>query len=273
MEPFKRKLKEIREQKCSEGPGRSADELREALAKAEEGARKALGLAEPAYSTSTIDPVGEVPDSVVFILHGIGQTSDRLRFVAELLIASGQFPKTRYVLPQANIQFNTFFNRTLPSWFDILSNQPDGPQAVDEVIQAASNVNDLMEIQRAVYGIEPKRILLYGFSQGGALALTAYLRHEVGAAFVFSGYLPILSTYPEALNPASQESPAVMVHGDEDEIVPVEAARLSRDALRAFGRKIKYIEFPGEGHDLSGVRPRVLEAAIELLSQVLTRNP
>lgn len=267
--PSRKMLRELRERKCPQGPDKSADELRAALVEAEKDAREALGLTEPAYKTVTIEPIGEVADSVVFVFHGFGQTVEQIMFVPQILTATGQFPKTRYVLPQAKEQFVKVFNRTGASWFNVLSNDPDGPQAVGEIIQAASNVNALMEIQREVYEIAPKRIVLAGFSQGGALSLTVYLRHEVGAAFIISGYLPIASTYPQALNPASQDSPAVMVHGDADDIVPVEIARLSKNILQALGRKVEYIEFPGQPHILLGVIPQVVDAAVDLYKKVL----
>lgn len=267
--PPERRIAELRARRCPDGPGRSADELRKALKEAEEDARQALGLPEPVFETLTLDPVGAVPDSVVFVLHGFGQTVEEIRVLADPLIASRQFPRTRFVLPQANRQFNTFFNTTDFSWFDILGNNASSPQPVGEIIQAAKDINDLLVLQRSIYGIDSKRILLLGFSQGGALSVTVYLRHDVGAASIVSGYLPIASTYPEALNPASQNSPVVLLHGEDDELVPVPFARLTRDALRAFGRRVEYIEFPGEMHALTGVRPQIFAKTSQLFRQVL----
>lgn len=265
----KARLRELRGRECDAGPGVGVGELERRLRREEERVRQELGVAESPYETLVLEPVGAVADAVVVVLHGLGGSIDGVRPLVDGLRESGELRRVRFVMAQAPVQRNDFLGMSVPSWFNILNNEIDGEMAEEDIIRAAANVDAVMEIQRRVYGIESERIVLYGVSQGGALALTVYLRHVTGGVFSFSGFVPIVDTYPEALNPAGAAAPASMVHGVDDEIVPILGARLSRDALLAFGRDLVYREFEGEGHGLEGVLPEVQTAALTLINKAL----
>lgn len=265
----KQRLRELRARRCPEGPGIGVEELEQRLRQEEERIREELGVDESPYETVVLEPVGAVADAVVIFLHGLGGSIEGVRPLVDDLRPSDSLKRVRFIMAQAPVQRNDFLGASVPSWFNILNNEIDGEMAVDDIIQAAANIDKVMEIQRRVYGIESKRIVLYGVSQGAALALTVYLRHVTGGVFSSSGFLPIVDTYPEALNPAGADAPASMVHGTVDETVPLLAARLSRDALLAFGRDLVYREFEGEGHNLERVLPEVQAAALTLINKAI----
>lgn len=201
------------------------------------------------------------------VLHGLGGSPENLLPFVNVL--RGNLPSAKFILPKAPVQFNSFANTTLASWFNIESNEIDAVQAEDEIVEAAQNIANIAEIQERVFGIERSRIAIIGLSQGGAVTLTTYLRHKWGGAVCISGYLPLAGTYPEAMTLESAAAPLLMMHGSVDEIVPVEGARLSAATIRTLGRDINYVELEGEDHRLDDALPKVFEATIALLNKVL----
>jgi len=115
-------------------------------------------------------------DSCVIWLHGLG--ADRYDFEPVAQMLQQTLPGTRFVLPQAPTRPVTINGGwSMPSWYDILAMSP--ARAIDQaqLEQSAQQVIELIEAERAS-GIEPARIVLAGFSQGGAVVLhTAFLRY------------------------------------------------------------------------------------------------
>lgn len=249
--------------------GRDVAVIKGELATAADAARVALGLPSPAYPTIVVEPRNENPTAVIVLLHGVRGFAVDAKVRADIAVESGLLPGVRFVVPQAPVQFVQLLNATVPSWFNLLSNTADGAQAVDEIIEAANNIDGLMDIQRLVYGIRPERVLVWGISQGGGLATTIYLRHRVGAAIVFGGFLPIANTYPAALSDASKDAPLLMFHGGKDVIVPFEIAKLSADVMKSLGRDVTFVEFPEEEHDLEGVEQQILFEGLGFAGNVL----
>lgn len=229
--------------------GRPPARIRADARVAAAAARVALGLPRPAYRALVLEPRTAPADGVVFMLHAAGGLATDMREFARFLRASGYLPGVRYVLPQAPVQFVRLFNATVPSWFNLLTASPTGPQAAGEIVRAAEGIEGMMKIQRRVWGIAPRRVMVVGRAQGGALAATVYLRYRVGAAVTLTGYLPIAETYPAALGEEMTDAPLKMFHGTKDEDVPIEIGRLSAKRIRGFGRRVVFVPFEGEGHD------------------------
>ncbi len=104
----------------------------------------------------------------------------------------------------------------------------------------------------ALMAAEPsEKIILAGFSQGAAMALHVGLRHqaEVDGVLVMSGYLLESAGHP--VPPAEGPWPIGMLHGDEDEVVPVRAAVEAAAALEAAGHAPTFKRYPGLGHSVS----------------------
>lgn len=262
---IRNRIQEIKKKSCTRDPKvRSTAVIHKEMEAVANNVRKDLGLPPPPFESEVIEPIGAVPDTVVFVLHGLGGTIERTKPIVHELIDLNLMPKTRWVIPQAKTQFNTFSNATIPSWFDILTNEIGGEEATESVIEAGLQVNEMIDIQTKIWGFRPNRVLIFGISQGGAVAITVYLRHKVGGVFSFSGYLPILNTYPEDLTQDSKDAVISMVHGTLDEIVPVQAARLSAAAIKSFNRTVEYVEYEGEGHSLDGVRQDLYLVALRM---------
>ena len=97
-------------------------------------------------------------------------------------------------------------------------------------------------------GIPKKRIVLAGFSQGGAITLQTGLRHaeRLAGLMVLSSYLPIASTVANEASPANKDVPVFMAHGTRDPVIALDRAVASKDALEALGYKIEWHQYPME---------------------------
>jgi phospholipase/carboxylesterase len=95
-------------------------------------------------------------------------------------------------------------------------------------------------------GIAATRIVLAGFSQGGAMTLMTGLRHDARLAglAVLSGYLPLAAKTAAERHDANRGTPIFLGHGSADPIIPIARARQSRDALVAMGHGVEWHEYP-----------------------------
>ena len=116
-------------------------------------------------------------------------------------------------------------------------------------------------------GIATERIMLAGFSQGGAIALHTALRHErrLAGVLALSTYLPLRDLLAAEMAPANRQTPILMCHGRQDQVLTMSLATSSRDALLAQGFSVEWHEYdmphsvcPEEIRDISAWLTRVL---------------
>jgi phospholipase/carboxylesterase len=185
-------------------------------------------------------------DSCVIWLHGLG--ADRFDFqpVAQLLLRS--LPRTRFVLPQAPTQAVTINGGYLmPSWYDIMAMSPARAINRAQLDASADAVLKLIDDENAK-GIADARIVLAGFSQGGAVVLhTAYIEASRPLAGVMA-----LSTYAPSfgevlpLSAVQQAVPALCLHGTQDGVVLRSMGRAAHDQLKDAGVEVSWQEYPME---------------------------
>lgn len=183
-------------------------------------------------------------DACVIWLHGLG--ADRYDFqpVAELL--QQRLPSTRFVLPQAPTRPVTINGGwSMPSWYDILAMSP--ARAIDQgqLEQSAEQLIQLIEGQRD-QGIDPGRIVLAGFSQGGAVVLhTAFLRWPgpLGGVLALSTYAPTFDL-PLALSPLQQTREVLFAHGTQDDIVLPALGQAAQQKLLEAGVSARWLDYP-----------------------------
>ncbi len=188
-------------------------------------------------------------NACVIWLHGLG--ADRYDFlpVAEMLQQS--LHSTRFVLPQAPTQAVTINGGyAMPSWYDILAMSPARAINHEQLEASAQQVIRLIEAQRDS-GIDPARIVLAGFSQGGAVVLhCALLRWlgPLGGVLALSTYAP---TFSESLQlpEGKQQLPVLCMHGLHDEVVLPAMGRSAHDFLLSHGLPISWQEYP-MGHEV-----------------------
>lgn len=191
-------------------------------------------------------------DACVIWLHGLG--ADRFDFqpVAEAL--QKVLPGCRFLLPQAPTRPVTINGGwEMPSWYDILSISP-AARALDmpQLEASAQRIIGLIEGQRDA-GIDPRRIVLAGFSQGGAVVLhTAFLRWQgpLGGVLALSTYGPTFNDLV-TLDAQQRSVPVLCLHGSQDDVVPRSMGRAAHDFLVTQGVDVGWKEYP-MGHEVLG---------------------
>ncbi len=178
---------------------------------------------------------GANPDFSVIWLHGLGADgNDFVPVVPELGLPSGT--AVRFVFPNAPVMPVTINGGyVMPAWYDILS--LDGSRRdVDETgIRASREAIRALIARENARGIACSRIVLAGFSQGGAMAYTIGLTHpeRLAGIIALSAYLPSPDLVRDELAEANRQTPIFAGHGSHDDIVAVELGAEARDRVQA----------------------------------------
>jgi phospholipase/carboxylesterase len=185
------------------------------------------------------------PHGSIIWLHGLGADgTDFVPLVPELGLPDNMAP--RFIFPNAPVRPVTVNNGVqMRAWYDIYSLGVRDREDAAGIQESAALVHGLIDRERAA-GISAHRIVLAGFSQGGAIALQAGVRypHALAGILALSTYLPLRATLAAEANAANQAVPILMCHGREDPIVPFELGRQSIDALKAAGFAPRWLDYP-----------------------------
>ncbi len=191
-------------------------------------------------------------DGCVIWLHGLG--ADGYDF--EPIVAELNLPESmciRFVFPHASMMPVTINNGfTMRAWYDI--NSMDIASDQDEVGVRDSQKKLINMIDKQVLsGINRDRIVLAGFSQGGAIAYQTALRLDKSLAglMVLSCYLPLDDSFAVEKTAENLSTPIFLAHGDCDPVVPPELAYKSRSLLEKNGyQQLEWHEYPDMQHSV-----------------------
>jgi phospholipase/carboxylesterase len=182
-------------------------------------------------------------DAAVVWLHGLGADgNDFVPVIRELNLPATM--AVRFVFPNApSIPITINGGYVMPAWYDIVAMDIDRTVDRAQLIESAEQVRRMIdrEVER---GIASERIVLAGFSQGGAVAYQTALTHM----FPLAGLL-CLSTYfatADAITPnrANRQLPIKVCHGTLDPMVPVELGKRACRQLADMGYAVDYSEYP-----------------------------
>jgi phospholipase/carboxylesterase len=191
-----------------------------------------------------VEGAGEATAAVIW-LHGLGADGhDFEPIVAELDLPPGH--GIRFVFPHAPVRPITI-NRgmAMRGWYDVAANDLTRLEDEAGIRDSARILNEHVAAQRA-RGIDNRRIVVAGFSQGGAIALFAGLRHHerLGGIMALSTYLPLPMTLAAEANPANVDVPIFMAHGSFDPIIPAHQGDASAKLLEGSGYKVEWRSYP-----------------------------
>ena len=183
------------------------------------------------------------PDAAVIWLHGLGADGHDFEPVVPELVTRGT-PPIRFLLPHAPVRAVTInMGMRMRAWYDILQ-LGGGPEDEAGIRLSQVQLEDLVE-REAARGVAARRIVLAGFSQGGAIALQTGLRRRerLGGVLALSTYLPLASKLAAERSAANGDVPIFMAHGRHDDLIPIERARHARDVLQQLGYAVEWREY------------------------------
>ena len=191
---------------------------------------------------------GAKPEASVIWMHGLGADgNDFVPIVHELDLAGA--PDIRFVFPHAPMQPVSINNGyVMRAWYDVKWGDLEGrSKEPDEKGVRASQAAIGALIEREVArGIAVDKIVLAGFSQGGAIALQAALRYsqKLGGVMALSTYLPLAESFAAEAAPENRKTPVFMAHGTGDEVIQMAMGARSRDILTEAGYDVEWHEYP-----------------------------
>lgn len=190
--------------------------------------------------TVIVEPASPASACVIW-MHGLGADGhDFVPIVRELRLPAPL--SVRFVFPHAPVRPVTLNGgMAMRAWFDIVSLDRKGLQDEPGIRASQARIDGLIAEQERA-GIPTRRIVIAGFSQGGAIALQTALRHSsrLGGAMALSTYLPLADSLATEGQPANRDLPILMAHGQFDSVLPLTLGEWSRDQLKSRGYAVDW---------------------------------
>jgi phospholipase/carboxylesterase len=192
----------------------------------------------------TLSPQSPAAATVIW-LHGLGADGwDFVPVVSELGLPD-DLP-VRFIFPHAPVRPVTVnAGYEMRAWYDIISFTPEGRADAAGLAEASQRVMDYVRAESEA-GVPASRVVLAGFSQGGAVALFAGLRHpeRLAGILALSTYLPFPEKLAADKSAANAQVPILMCHGREDPMVKLWMGSESRDLLGSQGYGVEWHDYP-----------------------------
>lgn len=192
-----------------------------------------------------VKETGPDPEFVVIWLHGLGADgNDFVPIVPHLQAAQSR--SVRFIFPHAPVRPVTVNGgMAMRAWYDILGLSIDRDQDAEGIRASVEAVENLIAKQ-IDGGIAAERIVLAGFSQGGAIALRAGLAQAPALAGIMalSCYLLEADALERWRAPDPSSPPIFMAHGSQDPVVPISLGRSASERLSAAGFEVEWHEYP-----------------------------
>jgi len=199
--------------------------------------------------------------ATIIWLHGLGADGHDFEPVVQML----NLPHIKFILPHAPYRPVTLNNGyEMRAWYDIFGLQSESTQDEVGINNMQATINAMIESEIA-RGIPSQRILLAGFSQGGAMALHTATRFDrpLAGVLALSTYLPLKNQLKEKQHLANKPLPIWMAHGRQDSVITLATAQSSRQMLEATGYAVEWHEYD--------MPHSVCEAEIDDIRQFLLR--
>jgi phospholipase/carboxylesterase len=192
---------------------------------------------------------GSDPSGSVIWLHGLGADGHDFEPIVPELRLPADLP-LRFVFPHAPVQPVTINGGVaMRAWYDIISLDRQGPVDADGIVASSNLLAGLIAAERQ-RGIDPGRIVVAGFSQGGAIALHTALRYpeRLAGLMALSTYLPLPDRFADEVlgAPGGVDTtlPIFMGHGSFDPMLPMALGKDSAALLESSGFRVEWHEYP-----------------------------
>jgi phospholipase/carboxylesterase len=191
-----------------------------------------------------LEPSAPATASVIW-LHGLGADgNDFVPIVPELGLPKDH--TIRFVFPHAPVRPITINNGyPMRAWYDIVTLGSLKQQDEAGIRDSERAVHGYIEDERAK-GVAPSKIVIAGFSQGGAITLHTGLRYpeKLAGLLALSTYLPLGDKVETEARRERKDTPILMCHGEYDQMLPLVMGETTRDALRELGYAVDWHAYP-----------------------------
>lgn len=201
----------------------------------------------------------EKPRQLVILLHGLGSNGQDLFSLTPMLARA--LPTAVFVSPDAPFPCDM-----APMGFQWFSLQDRDPDKIFKGIRIAAPIlEEFISEQLEKYDVEAEKCALLGFSQGTMMSLYSGPRYEKPLAGVL-GYSGALFWGDDINDAELHRMPVHLIHGEADDVVPVDAFVHAKQSLEAFGFNVSGYTTPGLAH---GIDEKGIESGIQFLTQIL----
>ena len=197
----------------------------------------------------TLDAVeietGRDPAASVLWLHGLGADGHDFEPIVPELVKPGD-PPIRFVFPHAPVRPVTLnAGYAMRAWYDIIGLDRQARQDEVGIREADSAIRSLIERENE-RGVPASRIVLAGFSQGGAMALYSgtRLKEKLAGIMGLSCYMLMASTFAAARSEANRSTPIFLAHGTYDPVVAPQLGEETRGLLESAGYPVEWHAYP-----------------------------
>jgi len=190
---------------------------------------------------SIVHETGDNPDAAVIWLHGLGANGHDFAGIIPQLNLPNELA-IRFIFPHAPVRPITINQGyQMPGWYDLTSLSFDNEEDVAGINESSDAIRSLCQKQESL-GIAAERIILAGFSQGGAIALHCGLNYPapLGGIMALSTYLPHCCDLD---NESNRSMDIFMAHGRQDDVVSPHFGESSRQRLEKSGYDVKWNDY------------------------------
>jgi lysophospholipase-2 len=231
--------------------------------------RKMTYVTERNNGVVTVSPRNEAQQSgLVVICHGLGDSAEGFVDVAEHLAT--QMPHLKFILPTAPTQPVTMnMGMPMPSWYDITGLDERSNENCKGIDTSTATIKSILAQEHKNTGLAYNRMMLAGFSQGGALSLFAGMQLPTESALagivIMSGYLPCAKKF--SITDGLHNTPILHCHGESDPMVQFSMAAKSKEYVTAAGSLNYELKgYPGVVHTVS---PEELQDVAKFIAKTL----
>ncbi len=181
------------------------------------------------------------PSAVVILMHGFGADGHDFESIVSQLHLPANLP-IRFVFPHAPQRAIAMMGgQTLRAWFDVGIGESFD---LDGLKKSSFQIKDLIQ-QEIDNGVPSERIVLAGFSQGGAVALQTglFFRKRLAGMLALSTFLPPNDGLGTPRSKANAQTPILVCHGKQDEVLPIALGKLAFESLHSFNYPVEWREY------------------------------
>ena len=187
---------------------------------------------------------GSNPDSAIIWLHGLGADGYDFKPIVQQLNLPAEI-SIHFIFPHAPVRPVTINQgMSMNAWYDIYELSLEAEEDQLGIQNAVKDIETL--IQDKFSHLDSKRVLLAGFSQGGAVVLHTLLHSSIdlGGAIALSTYLPLQKLASEGNKERIAKQEIFMAHGTEDKVLPHEIGKHAESILRTLGANVSWHSYP-----------------------------